>query len=148
MQGHNLTDNVKTVRAKAASAAGATDIESDIMDTLGFEGIRFIVPFGTITSGAVTSVKAQQDVANAAGGMADIIGTGITVADTDDDKLVILDIFRPKERYVRCVVKRATQNAVVGEIIAELYRPGLAAVTKDASVSSQEIHVNPAEGTA
>mgnify|MGYP001609701227 CR=1 FL=1 len=81
-------------------------------------------------------------------GTDDLAGSKITVADTESDKIVILDIYKPRLRYVRPFVKRATQNAVVNGIVAELYGPKKAPVSKDTTVSAQETHVSPDVGTA
>lgn len=148
MSQSQLTNIVKTVRVKNAVAAGQTAIESDIVDMKGFTGIRFIVLWGSITTNGVQSQKVQQDDANGAGGMADLAGTSLSVADSYDNKMSISDIYRPTKQYVRCVVSRATQDSVVDGIIAELYGPANMPVTQDATVATQELLTSPAEGTA
>ena len=129
-------------------AAGTTDLNSDVVDMAGFEGVRFLIGFGTITAGAVTSIKVQQGQQSNLSDAADLLGSAITVADTDDNKMAISEIFRPQERYVRLVTDRGTQNAVVDFLIAELYGPREKPVTQDTTVISAEIHNSPAEGTA
>ena len=131
----------------AAGAAGTADINSDEVDTQNWDGVMFIVKFGPIVSGAVTSIKAQQDTVTGMAGAADLAGTGITVADTDDDKLKVLDIFKPRERFVRCVVDRATQNATVNSIVGIRYRGRKFPSTHAAEVAGEK-HASPAEGTA
>ena len=145
-----LTQNVKTILAKTTVAAGATDItDAAVADTEGYEGVRFIFSFGAITSGAVTSVAAAGlATSSPTPGTDDLAGTSITVGDTNDDKIFILDIHKPAQRYIRPFVKRATQNAVLDSIITELYGPHKMPVPKDASVITQELHVSPAAGTA
>jgi hypothetical protein len=145
-----LTNKVKTILCKTAVAAGSSDItDATAVDMAGYEGVRFIFAFGTITAGAVTSVAAAGlATSSPTPGTDDLLGTKITVADTDDDKLVILDIHRPIQRYVRPFVKRATQNAVVNCIIAELYGSETMPVAKDATVTAQELHVAEPAGTA
>lgn len=146
----NLTTAVKTVVAKGAVAAGSTDItDATVIDTQGYEGCRFIFLFGALTAGTVTSVAvAGKDANDPAAGTDDLAGTGIAVADTESGKAFIVDIGKPTKRYLRPFVKRATQNAVLSGIIAELYDPRQKPVTKDATVSAQEIHASPAVGVA
>ena len=149
----HLTNKVKTFRAHAPVAAGATDItDSLVIDMANYEGVRFIVGFGAIVSGAATSIKVQQALAKtsdtALTSGADLLGSAITVADTDDNKLVISDIIRPRERYVQVHVLRATQNATVDLIVAELYGARKLPITQDTTVASAETHASPAEGTA
>jgi hypothetical protein len=51
-----LTNLVKTILCKNSVVAGATDItDATVVDTAGYDGVRFIFGFGTITSGAATS---------------------------------------------------------------------------------------------
>lgn len=150
----NLTKATKTIRLKPDGsgftvAAGTTDVQSDIVDTAGFDAVRFIIGFGTITSGAVTSVKVQQNTANSLTGMADLTGSAITVADTDDNKMAISEIIRPLERYLCLLTDRGTQNAVIDFVIVELFRASSEPVTQDtATLIAPETWVSPAEGTA
>ena len=146
-----LTNEVKTILCKSAVAAGSSDItDATAVDTAGYEGVRFIFSFGAITGSAVTSVAAASLATSApTPGTDDIAGSSITVPDTADDKIFILDIYKPALRYVRPFVKRATQNAVLNSIIAELYgHSGLHPIAKDATVIAQELSVSPANGTA
>lgn len=100
-----------------------------------------------ITSGAVTSIKAQQDSASGMGTAADLLGTAQTIADTDDEKTFYIDIKSPRERYVRLVVDRGTQNAVVASATYVQYGPKTAPTTHGSNVSG-EAFVGVAEGTA
>ena len=149
----NLSNGIKTVRVKAdgtnyTAAAGLTAVTSEVIDTGGYEGVRLMVGFGAIVAGAVTSVKVQQ-CDTSGGTYADLLGSSITVADTDDNKVAVIDICRPQERYLKVVTSRATQNATVDFMTAELYGTRKQATTDDtATVISREIHVSPAEGTA
>jgi hypothetical protein len=146
-----LTNRVKTTLCKTAVAAGTTDItDATAIDMTGFEGVRFIYSFGAITSGSVSSVAAAGlDTSSPTPGTDDLAGTKIAVADTADDTLFILDIYKPRQRYIRPFVKRATQNAVLNSIVAEQYgHAGLLPITKDATVTGQELWVSPAAGTA
>lgn len=144
LQDHKIIDN-----CVAATAAGTTDVNGVTIDMEGFEGVFFVVRFGTLTATQVTRLKAQQDTDSGAGTMADLLGTMSTaLADGDSGKSLTLDVFRPQERYVRCVVDRGTANAVIEGGIAILYGPTTLPVTQPASIISKEVHVSPAEGTA
>jgi len=140
--------NHKIVQATTvtAGAAATTDITSDAIDTAGFDGCTFVIPFGTITATAVTSVKAQQ-CDTTGGSYADLTGTAQTVADSDDDKTFYIEIFNPREQFLKCVVDRGTANAVVGAITAILWNAGNRPVTYASPVSGESFN-NPAEGTA
>lgn len=133
--------------APAAGVAGTTDINGATLDMSGFEGILMKVTFGAITASAVTSIKAQQGAASDLSDTADLLGTGQTIADTDDEKVFYIDLYKPRERYVRLVVDRGTQNAVVASAEYEQYGARNEPVTHGSNVSG-ETHISPAEGTA
>lgn len=144
---NNLSNSIKTTRSIDATVAGTTDINGSSVDMANFGGCRFTVGFGVITSTAVTSVKIQTSSDNSA--FNDLAGTAVTVADDDDNKVVILDIYRPQERYLRPVVDRATANAVIDFALAEQYEPHILPTTDTAADTvAREIHSSPAEGTA
>lgn len=149
----SLTEKVKTIRLKPDGsgytvAAGAADVTSEAVDTQGYDGVRFVIGFGAIVAGAATSIKARQGAqANMSDG-ADLASTSQTVADSDDNKVRVVDIWRPQERYLDLKTLRATQNSTIDFLLAELYAPRAKPVTADATVAGQEIHSSPAEGTA
>lgn len=136
----------KLVVTPTAGAAGTTDIESTIVDTAGFGGCAFVVQLGAITSGAVTSCYVQQNTANSTSGMATLAGTTVTIADDDDSQYVIIDCAHATERYLRLVVDRGTQNAVVAAAHAYLYNPSVAPVSNTESAHhSTTFVISPAE---
>jgi hypothetical protein len=145
-----LSNRVKTTLCKSAVAAGTSDItDATELDMANYEGVRFTFVFGTITAGAATSIGVTGK-ASAGGtpGTDDLAGSKQTVADTDEDSIFVVDIFQPKQRYIRPFVKRATQNAVLNAIIAEQYGPRKSPVINDATVHGQELWVSPDVGTA
>lgn len=144
MNNHFVADN-EVRRVSNAVAAGTTDIESSIIDMQGFDSVTFVVPFGAITTGAETSVKVQQNSANSTSGMADLAGATVTVADDDDNKVVQIEVHRPSERYLRCVVDRGTQNAVVDGIFAVLGNAKKKPCTPGATLVAPVLVVSPAE---
>ncbi len=129
-----------------AGAAGSADIEGTVIDMEGFEGVMFIVMVGAVTSGAVTTIKAQQGTDATVTDAADLLGTSITIADTDDEKVKYLDIYKPLERYVRLYTDRATQNATI-TAVAIKYGARKLPTTHGTNVAG-ESHCSPAEGTA
>jgi len=147
----NLGKNVKisTAVTPTEGVAGAAAIEGTVLDMANYEGVLMVARFGAITENAVTSVKAQQGAESDLNDAADLLGTGITVADSDDGQIFIIDLYRPRERYVRLYVSRATQNAVVAEAHYVQYSPRKGPVTQNvADAVTYELHVSPAEGTA
>ena len=144
----NLARNLRIARALNAVAAGQTDQNGSIIDTANYEGVVFIAALGTLAAGAVTALKAQMGNESNLSDAADLAGTAQSIADTDDNKLLVLDIHRPAERYVRAVVTRGTADATIDGVIAILYGPRVLPVTQDSTVAGIETHVSPEEGTA
>lgn len=146
----HLSNDVETILCKTAVAAGSSDVtDATVVDTANCEGVRFIFSFGAITGSAVTSVGVAGKASNSpTPGTDDLAGSKITVADTDDDKIFIVDVYRPQQRYLRPFVKRATQNAVVNCIVAERYGVRKSPVSAHSTVAGQELHISPAVGTA
>lgn len=145
----NLSKESKILQAITPTngAAGTTDIEGVTLDMQGFEGVLMLVTMGAITANAVTSIKAQQGAASNLSDAADLAGTAQTIADTDDDKVFYIDLFRPQERYVRLYVDRGTANAVVASAEYIQYGARKEPTTHGSNVSG-ETHVSSSEGTA
>ena len=146
-----IRDVIKVARVVNATAVGTTAINGTEVDMAGFDGVCFVVAMGTITDGT-PKIKAQQDTATGMAGAADLANTGVTMAATDDNKLVVLDVFRPAERFVRCVVDRTVGSPGTGSVIdgaiAIQYGPRTATTTQPSTVAGSETHVTPSEGTA
>ncbi len=147
----NLVKNIKVTRVMNAVAAGTGDTQTGTgVNMQGFEGVIFIAEFGTLTAGAVTALKAQQSSDNGSSdAYADLSGTAQSIVDTAGNDCLVLDIYRPAERYVRPAITRATANAVIDSVIAIQYGARKMPTTNDAAtVAGTETHVSPAEGTA
>ena len=145
-----LAKRVKVSQAITVTngAAGTSDINGVTLDMSGYEGVLMMVTFGAITSSAVTSIKAQQGAASNLSDAADLLGTAQSVADNDDENTYYIDVFKPRERYVRLVVDRGTANAVVASATYIQYGGRTEAVASHGSAVAGESHVSPAEGTA
>ena len=139
-----LSENVKIVLAKAAEAAAATEVLSDVIDTCGFEGCIFMTRFATANAG--NYIKVKQDAAADGQTAADLAGT--KVASGTADECCAVDINRPQKRYLQLSATR-TESSALGEIWAILYGPVKAPVVSALTGTlAIEAHVSPAEGTA
>lgn len=144
----NLGKNT-IVRSGLDYASGSADRNGAEFDMQGFEGVLMIFKFAAIAAGAVTSIKAQQDTVTGMGSAADIEGTAQAVAADDDDQIFVIDLYRPRERFVRGVVDKDASNATAEVLVYVGYgarkMPTSMALTDEVSY---ELHVSPAEGTA
>ena len=130
-------------------ASGTADRTGAILDMMGYRGVLMCVKFAVIAPGAVTSIKAQQDVVVGFGGAADLLGSAQTVVDDDDNQIFIIDLYEPVERFVRLYVDKDAANATAEMAWYMQYgarnRPVTVAVT---DLVTYERHESPAEGTA
>lgn len=142
----NLSKQGKLSRVISTTdgAAGTADINGTSIDMEGFEGCLFIVTFGAIVSGAATSIKVAQSADDST--FNDLAGSAQTIADTDDEKIFYVDVYKPLDRYLRLIVDRGTQNATVTAHAIQ-YGARKWPTTHGTNVSG-ETHVSPAEGTA
>lgn len=146
----NLSNSTRIVRVSNAIAAGVTTPQSSaVVDTAGFEGCRFVFLMGATAATGTPQCKIQQGNAANMSDAADLLGSGyLNVPTTDDNQAVIIDVYRPTNRYLRAQVIRGTANTTIDGIIAELYEGDVLPKTKDATVASGKILVSVAEGTA
>src|SRR5262245_9046953 len=100
-----LSDEVRISPATPMTSP-ATVANGAVLDMAGWDGVLVIVSFGSITVGAVTSIKMQEDSSVGFGAPADLAGSLQTVLDTDDDKTFFIDLRRPPKQFIRVVVSR------------------------------------------
>jgi hypothetical protein len=143
-----FTENCKIMEVGVpVAAANNTDSNSDILDMTGFDGVVFIAPIEDSVSGGVATLKAEQDVANADAGMALITGASAAATSAANDdlngKILVLDVYKPQERYVQGVRVSATQNIAFGTLIAIQYNGRFKPPTEHASIAELVALVAP-----
>ena len=146
----NLLKNVKVQEVLAPVAAGSSiDSNSDILDMQNWDGVIFIVPITDSVATGVATLTIEQNTANSDTGMAALSGaTATATCSTNDDlnnTLLIVDCYRPRERYVQAVVTSATANIAYGNMIAIQYEGRKAPVTQPATVQASTQVISPAE---
>jgi len=148
----NLIKNVLFSRVANAVAAGTTDITTaTVTNMAGYDGCCFVALFGAITNTAVTAVRVQQDTISTFTNGTDLEGSSVALATTtaDSNKILINEIYRPQEQYLKPVVDRATANAVLDGIIAIQYGTADKPPTQGTTVvSGSQVLDSPDEGTA
>ncbi len=130
---HNLLRNVNVIRCSTEIAAGAAVSYSNIVDTMGYAGLAFMVSFGTETTAATNGLHAEMAATTATTDMIDVEDSGTTGGgDALGDALggvAILDLGRPRKRYYRAATDRAAANSVITGVYAFLYNPMAAQVS-------------------
>lgn len=139
-----LSKAIKVVWLKGAVAnANNTDDDSAIVDTSGYDGVMFVCPISDSAATGVATMTAQQNTANSVTGMAALAGGAATLTSATNDDIngqcLVVDVYRPLERYVRVKRTSATANIAFGDVLAILYhgRTGPATIAGNvAAVSS------------
>jgi hypothetical protein len=142
-----LSQQVK-ISVGLAYGTGTTDREGAILDMQGWDGVLVVCQLGTIASGAVTSIKMQQGANSSLTDAADLAGTAVAIADDDDGEVKFIDLYQPRERYVRCLVDKDT--AACAETVTYIQYRSRAPLPVSAHGTgvAGEAHLAPAEGTA
>lgn len=137
----NLGRNVKVKRLKSFQSAAQTTVTSVEVDTSNYEGALFIVEMGAIDGSAATTTYVRSAAATGMGSAAELEGTIITIADTDDDKILLMDVYRPLEPFLDVIVTRSTSNSEVEGISVLLYGPRKAPPTHDSGTVANATYV-------
>lgn len=146
----NLLKNclIKEVCAPVAAASN-TDQNSDILDMQGYDGVCFIAPVTDSVATGVATLTIEQNTDNSDTGMAALSGAAATATCTVNDdlnnKLLIVDVYRPRERYVQGVLTSGTANIAFGNMIAIQYKGSKCPITADSSVLQGTSVFGPAE---
>lgn len=124
----NLLPDIEPTVLAAATAAGTSDINGNVVDMAGFESVIGIVCLGAVTDTGTLILKAQTGDASDGSDMADISGATTTIVTESggnlDNKYIVLDVHKPLKRYARFIIDRGTANAVVEHAVQIRYNAG------------------------
>lgn len=127
---------------KTESGADTAEVDSDAIDMEGWEGVIFMTTFGT-GHAANNYISAQQGAT--ASPTTALANTKVLA--TVAKPTVLLDVFKPTKRYLRCVAIRGT-SSTLGPIYAIKY--GARKMPYDNAGQTDvnaESHVSPDEGS-
>lgn len=97
--------------ASGASSAG-TAVNGSGLDMAGHESVIFTARIATANAG--NYLKAQESDDNSS--FSDLEGSKVVAGSNDD--IVMLEVFKPKKRYIRAVLIRAGADTVTGDVYA------------------------------
>lgn len=145
-----LTKNLSIREVSAPiAAADNTDSNTDRIDMAGWDGVVFVTPLEDSVATGVATITVEQNTADSDTGMAALSGAAATatcaVNDDLNGTLLIVDVFRPQERYVQAAITSATANIAFGTTTAITYRNRKRPITDDSTVSDIAQVVSPAE---
>ena len=143
----HLAAEAKVTVCIPATVDGQATTSGSILDMSGYDSVMFIAKFDDVDNTSVLTLRAQQDVLNGAGSMATLTGSATFTAGASDadDNVLILDIHRPRDRYVRPQVIVGTANATIACVLGVQYNARNLPVTQSADVLDTELLETPAE---
>jgi hypothetical protein len=146
----NLLDNIEFVEILAPQSVGSSiDANSDIIDMLGFDGVAFVTPITDSVDTGIATLNVQQNTLNSGGGMAALSGAVATATSASNDDLngamLIVDVYRPLERYIRANLTSAVAGIAYGNTIAMKYKGKKLPVTQGTTVLASTKVISPLE---
>lgn len=143
MHGIGLLECVKVEKIFDEVGAGTSSSNGTEVDMQGYEGVIFVVVYGT--SAADNGIHVEQDTATGMASAADLENTQVFLDGTET--VSICQVHKPRERFLRAVADRGTSSTIPAGIAIK-YGARSMAVDNDADTdNSAESHVSPAEGT-
>jgi len=145
-----LTKNIKIREVCAPiSAANNTDQNTDILDMQNWDGVVFITPITDSVANGVAKIQVEQNTSNSDTGMAALSGAYATATSAENDDLnntlLVVDVYRPRERYVQAAITSTTANIAFGTTIAIQYKGRKFPITQDSTIQDIAQVVSPAE---
>lgn len=122
--------------ANSSATAGTSDVTGTTIDMQDYDGICFIAILNSVVDGSVLQLQVQEG-AHSNGDDAALPTGGANAqftASTSSNKVLVSEVYRPQKRYVTPVLKRGTQNATLGGIIALRIRGRVRPVTQGSTV--------------
>jgi hypothetical protein len=138
-------ENEKLERIMNGAVAGQGTSYSDTVDMLGHDSVTLVFAAGAIAGTGTIAVTAQQGSESGGGDAADLDEAVVNFTDAAGDKLALIEIYRPRERYVRLKVVRAVANSVIDGAFAILRDPKNIPVTQSSDIVGSVILSSPAE---
>ncbi|OGT26067.1 MAG: hypothetical protein A2Z17_06875 [Gammaproteobacteria bacterium RBG_16_66_13] len=117
-----------------APASSSAARNGNAIDMMGWDGCDFILEVGDIAATGTLNAKVQRDDNSSFTSATDIVGAAITaLGASDDNKVVIISVCEPSERYLRIVVTAATAASISGVTAVRWRRHGGLPPTQEAA---------------
>jgi hypothetical protein len=148
---HNLLPAIDIRRLSgnvAAGTDGAFAALSTKVDMLGYTGCMIVFQLGAIATDGVITTRVKNDATTTFGsGTVDQIGDDLAnSADTDDNKFIVHDVYRPAYRYLEASYQRTVGNVTIDAVFAILYNGERRPITQS-EVEAYQVLNNPTPST-
>lgn len=153
----NLIKNVNIVKASTIRFAAASTIVSKRVDMAGYEGVVFIAVGSSLLAATTGSTAGNTKTQLHVSGTSSTAGTwnrysgfaasssGLAAA-AGTKRLLVLDLYRPLDRYVRALVKGSSAANYIDAILAIQYgakRAGSTALMRSTMVAGSTVLASP-----
>lgn len=139
MEFMSVLKDIAISRVMNEVVAGQTEQKSSVVDCQDYDGICFIVLLGAVTDTCVLTATAYENTASSTSSPTPTALTpaaGPVTAASSSDLMMVVDVYRPQQRYVFLDLTRTTANAVISGVIALRYRGRVRPVDATALLAS------------
>ena len=143
----SFLNECKIVNVENSVAAGQATTVGEIVDTAGYQGACFLYKLGVVVDGAAVTLKIYQGSDATVSDVAELSGASAVIATTatDSEKVLVVDVIKPRERYLRPTIVTATQDVEIDWAVCILYNPKVKPVSQSTLVDDETLVVSPAE---
>lgn len=142
----SFKENEKVTRVSNAVGTGQGTTNCTGVDNKDFDSITYLAMLGTIDPTGVVTLKVQQSSDDGSSdAYADIAGASAVAGAADDNKILAIEIYRPRERWTRAVIVRTVADSVIDGALAIQRDPKEIPVTQSASIIEFDLLGGPAE---
>lgn len=118
-----LSDRV--LSSQELAPQNATTVQSGTgVNMTGWDGVQFQINLGAMTGSAVCDARVVGSANSNFSGQVNVSGAALTqVAAANGSNLYIIDVYKPTNLYVRCLVTPAVNNVLLS-VVANRYKRG------------------------
>lgn len=143
----SILKECKIVKVENSVAASQATTVGEIVDTAGFGGACFIYKLGVVVDAGAVTLKIYQGTDSTVSDVAEISGASAAIASasSDSEQMLVVDVIKPRERYLRPTIVTATQDTEIDWGVCILYNPSEIPVTQTSAVDASTLVVSAAE---
>lgn len=112
----SLLKNLEFRRVLAPVVAGTSTQTTSSVDCAGVQTLLFVVGLGTMSSGATVTPTLTGSTDDSS--FSALASSGVTVYDSEDNLLLLVEVVKPVQRYVKLQLARGVANTVIDLVIA------------------------------
>lgn len=131
----SLADMTLVVPAFGPAALGAGANAGILVDTLGWDGVKFDISVGALTSAATIDAYVKRDSASGFTTSTNVTNAAlvqITSSAANSNSVSTIDVYRPSQRYLKLILTSAAASVSVSAVATLYKRSGVMPATQTA----------------